>query len=388
MVPISYNLRSLAVRKTTTVATGLGIALVVFVFAAVMMLSAGIQKTLATTGHADYAIVMRKGADAELSSAIDTPNVGLILAAKEVARRQNGSPNGVGEVVVVITAEKVGSEGISNATIRGVGDDVYDFRPEVKIIEGRKARPGSDECVIGRAVRGRFKGMELGQAVELRRNRKLKVVGVMSADGSSYESEIWADIDNVRSTFGRDGIVQSVRAKLVSADAFDAFKRAIEGNRQLGLQVQRETDYYEKQSQGTSSFIVGLGGVIAFFFSLGAMIGAMITMYSAVASRGREIGTLRALGFGKATIMFSFLLESVLLSLLGGAVGAAAAGTLGFVHFSVINFAAWSEMVFRFEPTAGIMLAALVFAGAMGVLGGFFPAVRAARLPLVKALKD
>ncbi|MFT3927512.1 MAG: ABC transporter permease [Myxococcales bacterium] len=388
MVPISYNLRSLTVRKTTTLATALGIGLVVFVFAAVMMLGAGIKKTLSTTGRADYAIIMRKGADAELSSAIDTPNVGLILAPKEVERRQNGSSNGVGEVVVVITTEKLGTEGISNVTIRGVSDDVYEFRPEAKIIEGRKAKPGSDECVIGRAVRGRFKGMELGQMVEMRKNRPLKVVGIMEAAGSSYESEVWADVDAVRSAFGREGIVQSVRAKLVSAAAFDSYKRAIEGNRQLGLSVERETVFYEKQSQGTSAFIMGLGGAIAFFFSLGAMIGAMITMYSAVASRGREIGTLRALGFGKFTIMFSFLLESVMLALIGGALGALAAMSLGFVTFSIINFQAWSEMVFRFEPTPGIVGGSLLFAGIMGLVGGFFPAVRAGWMPLVQALKD
>jgi putative ABC transport system permease protein len=216
----------------------------------------------------------------------------------------------------------------------------------------------------------------------------LKVVGIMEAGGSSYESEVWADVDVVRSTFGREGIVQSVRAKLVSPAAFDSYKRAIEGNRQLGLAVERETAFYEKQSQGTSAFIMGLGGAIAFFFSLGAMIGAMITMYSAVSSRGREIGTLRALGFGKLTIMLSFLLESVMLALLGGAAGALAACALGMVSFSIINFQAWSEMVFRFQPTPGIVGGSLMFAGAMGLLGGLFPAVRAARLPLVKALKD
>ena len=388
MVPISYNLRSLAVRKTTTLATGLGIGLVVFVFAAVMMLGEGINKTLASSGRADYAIVMRKGADGEMQSAIDTPNVGLILAPKEVERRKDGTPNGVGEVVVVITTEKIGAEGISNVTIRGVSDDVFEFRPETRIIEGRKARPGSDECVIGRAIRGRFKGMELGQSVEMRKNRVLKVVGIMESGGSSYESEVWADADVVRATFGREGIVQSVRAKLVSPAAFESYKRAIEGNRQLGLAVERETAFYEKQSQGTSIFIMILGGAIAFFFSLGAMIGAMITMYSAVSSRGREIGTLRALGFGKLTIMFSFLLESVMLALLGGAAGVLAASALGFVTFSVINFQAWSEMVFRFQPTPGILGGSLLFAATMGLLGGLFPAVRAARLPLVKALKD
>jgi putative ABC transport system permease protein len=388
MIPVKYNLRSLSQRKATTLATGLGIGLVVFVFASVLMLSAGITKTMQITGKPDLALIIRKGSDGELSSAIDSPNVPLILAPKQVKRRANGQPDGVGEVVVVITADKVGDEGVSNVTVRGVTDDAFEFRPEVTVVEGRKARPGADECVVGKAVRGRFKGLELGQSVELKKNRPLKVVGVMASGGSSYESEVWADIDVVRSSFGREGYVQSVRARLTSEDQYDAYKNQIESNRQLGFQVFRETEYYEKQSEGSSAFIMGMGGTIAFFFSLGAMIGAMITMYSAVANRRREIGTLRALGFGKFSIMSSFLLESVLLALLGGGAGALASLAMGFVHFSIVNFASWSEVVFRFEPTGGIVGGSLAFAAIMGVLGGFFPAVRAARLPLIKALKD
>lgn len=388
MIPVKYNLRSLSQRKATTLATALGIGLVVFVFASVLMLSAGIHKTMVITGKPDLALVIRKGSDGELSSAIDSPNVPLILAPKQVARRENGQPDGVGEVVVVITADKVGGEGVSNVTVRGVTDDVFAFRPEVQIVEGRKARPGADECVVGKAVRGRFQGLDLGQSVELKKNRPLKVVGIMESGGSSYESEVWSDIDVVRSSFGREGYVQSVRVRLTSPDQYDAYKRQIEGNRQLGFQAFRETEYYEKQSEGSSAFIVGMGGTIAFFFSLGAMIGAMITMYSAVANRKREIGTLRALGFGKFSIMSSFLLESVLLALLGGGLGALASLAMGFVHFSIVNFASWSEIVFRFEPTGGIVGGSLAFAATMGVLGGFFPAVRAARLPLIKALKD
>ena len=388
MIPISYNLRSLAVRKTTTLATGTGIALVVFVFAAVMMLSEGVKRTLSSTGKSDVAMVIRKGSDAELSSAIDTPNVGLILANREVARRSDGKPNGVGEVVVVITADKLGTDGVSNVQTRGISEDAYEFRPEVKILEGRKARPGADECIVGKAIRGRFKGMDLNQSFELRKNRPLKVVGVFAAEGTSFESEVWADLDYVRSAFGREGIVQSVRAKLTSASALEPFERAIEGNRQLGLEVMSEREYYEKQSEGTSTFINGLGMVVAFFFAIGAMIGAMITMYAAVSNRKREIGTLRALGFGKFSIMFSFLFESVMLALLGGALGAAASLAMGLVTFSMVNFQSWSELVFTFRPTLGILVGAVVFGGSMGFFGGFFPAVRAARMPLVSALKD
>jgi len=388
MVPISYNLRSLAVRKTTTIATASGIALVVFVFSSVTMLSRGIEKTMSTSGSPDVAIVLRKGSDAELSSGIETPSVGLILASKEVKRRSDGKSDGVGEVVVVITLEKLGTDGISNVQIRGTSEDVWKFRPEATIVEGRMAQPGADECVIGRAIRGRFKGLELGGSFELRKNRTLKIVGIMDAKGSSFESEVWADLDAVRSAFGREGVVQSVRARLSDASQYESFERSIENNRQLGLEVTRESEYYKKQSEGTSAFIAILGNIVAFFFSVGAMIGAMITMYSAVANRKREIGTLRALGFGKISIMSSFLLESLLLALLGGAIGAGASLLMGFVSFSMVNFQSWSEIVFSFEPAPGIIVGALVFAGVMGLLGGFFPAVRAARMPLIKALKE
>jgi putative ABC transport system permease protein len=258
----------------------------------------------------------------------------------------------------------------------------------VKVVEGRKAKPGSDECVVGRAIRGRFKGLDLGQQFELRKNRQLKVVGIFESGGSAFESEIWANVDSVRSAFGRDGIVSSVRARLTDAAQLAAFKASIESNRQLGLEVQRESEYYEKQSEGTSLFITTLGTIVAFFFAIGAMIGAMITMYSAVANRKREIGTLRALGFGKRAIMTSFLLESLLLALVGGVVGAGCSLAMGFVEFSMVNFQSWSEMVFRFEPTPKIIIGALLFATAMGFLGGLFPAVRAARMTLIKALKD
>ncbi|HEX5658453.1 MAG TPA: ABC transporter permease [Polyangiales bacterium] len=388
MIPLSYNLRSLTVRKTTTFATAFGIALVVFVFSAVSMLSAGIKKTLGSSGKPDNAIITRKGSDAELSSAIDTPNIGLILAPKEVARRKNGQSDGVGEVVVVATADKVDGNGVSNAQIRGVPEDVYEFRPEAKIIEGRKAKPGADEAVIGKAIAGRFKGFGLGQSYELRKNRPVQIVGVFETGGSSFESELWADVDTVRTAYGRDGIVSSVRVRLSDPGLFPAYERAIEGNRQLGFEVEREVAYYEKQSEGTSLFINILGTVVAFFFAIGAMVGAMITMYSAVANRKREIGTLRALGFGKGQILFSFLFEALVLSLIGGAIGAAAALAMSLVSFSMMNFQSFSEIVFRFEPTPDTIISALIFAGVMGFIGGFAPAVRAARMPLIKALKE
>ncbi|MFO0580555.1 MAG: ABC transporter permease [Polyangia bacterium] len=388
MIPISYNIRSLAVRKATTLATALGIALVVFVLSSAMMLSQGISETLGQAGRPDNAIVLRKGSDAELSSSIEEPTVGLILAAPGVKRDPSGAPLGVGEVAVVITLDKVGTEGgVSNVQVRGVPDQVFKLRPEVQITEGRPARPGTDEVIIGRRIVGRFQGMELGRSFELRKNRPVQVVGVFSANGSAYESEVWGDLNTVRSCFGREGLVSSVRVRLTGPGQFEAFEAAVESDKNLGLEAQRETTYFHNASEGSSDFVRGLGNVIAFFFSIGAMIGAMITMYASIASRQREIGTLRALGFGRLTILGSFLLEAILLAVLGGVLGAAASLLMALVKFSMVNFATFSEIVFSFRPTARILLTALIFAGVMGLLGGLFPAVRAARMSPLRAIR-
>jgi putative ABC transport system permease protein len=385
MIPIRYNVRSLAVRKTTTVATALGIALVVFVLASSLMLSAGIKKTLAVSGHPDIAIVMRKGSDAELGSVVEDPSIGLIMAAPGVTK--TAKPAGVGEIVVVAAMEKLGAVGVSNVQMRGVTDDVLQFRPEVHIIEGRPAQPGTDEVIVGKQIRGRFKGVELGQSFDVKKNRPAKVVGVFAAGGSSHESEIWVDRETLRSAFGREGIVSSVRVKLESPSSFDAFQLGVESDKRMGLMAQRETAYYERQSEGTSKLVGAMGTLIAVFFSMGAMIGAMITMYAAVANRQREIGTLRALGFSRRSILASFLIESIVLALAGGLIGTLAAIGMGFVKFSMMNFASWSEIVFSFDPTPGILGFAIGFAGLMGLLGGFFPAIRAARVSPVAAMR-
>jgi putative ABC transport system permease protein len=387
MVPIRYNLRSLAVRKRTSIAAGAGIALVVFVFAGALMLSDGIKRTLAKTGNADKAIVLRKGSQAELESSVDEAQVNLIFAAPGV-RSESGVVDGVGEVVVVAAMDKLGTTGISNVQIRGVPDNVLKFRSSVKVIEGRPIAVGADEAMIGQRIRGRFKGLELGQTFEIKKNRPVKVVGVFEDSGSSFESEVWCDVHLVRSAFGRDGIVSSVRVHLESPAKFDGFKAAIEQDKQLGLEARTEPDYYERQSTETSIFITVLGVVIAVFFSIGAMIGATITMYAAVSNRQREIGTLRALGFSRFAILTSFLFEAIVLAFLGGLVGAVAAILMGFVKFSMINFVSWSEIVFTFSPTPPIIGSALVFSIMMGLLGGFMPAVRAARMSPLQAIRD
>ncbi|WP_437764859.1 ABC transporter permease [Sorangium sp. So ce281] len=387
MIPVAYNVRNLVVRKTTTLATASGLGLVVFVFASVLMLANSVERTLGRTARDDVAIVMRKGSDAEMVSSIEEQQIGVILASAEVAKRQDGKPDGVGEVVAVILLEKLGTEGISNVQVRGVPDDVLAFRSQVKIIEGRPAQPGTDEVIVGKAIQGRFKGLSIGESFELRKNRPVKVVGVFEDGGSSSESEVWADLHTTRSAFGREGGVSAVRARLASASKFDAFEASIEQNRSLGLEVMRESVYYEKQSEGTSMFIKVMGVLIAVFFSIGAMIGAMITMHSSIANRQREIGTLRALGFSRFSILLSFLIESVLLAVAGGALGVLAALGMRFVRFSTVNFASWSEVVFTFEPTPGILLTSVAIAAVMGLLGGFFPALRAARISPIQAMR-
>jgi len=389
VVPISYNFRSLLVRKATTFATALGIGLVVFVLASALMLGAGIEKTMVGAGREDNAVVLRKGADNEMSSSIETKAFGIIAAAPGVKRSNTGTALASPEVVVVIAQDKLGGTAgqISNILVRGVPEIALQVRPEIRVIDGHPPRPGTDEVMIGKGIRGNFRGMELGQSFDLKKNRPVKVVGVFEAGGSSFESEVWADIDTARSSFGREGLANSVTVRLDSPAKFEAFKATMESDKQLGLQAMTEAKYYQKQSQGTAIFINIMGIVIVFFLSIGAMIGALITMQAAVAQRQREIGTLRALGFSRFAILTSFLLESSLLALIGGAVGVAAAFAMSFVKISMMNFATWQEVNFSFDPNPGLMLGALLAGGAMGVFGGFFPALRAARISPIEAMR-
>jgi len=257
----------------------------------------------------------------------------------------------------------------------------------VKIIEGKAPAMGSDEVMVGKGIHGRFKGVKLGQSFELKKNRNVKVVGVFEDGGSAHESEVWGDVQMVRTSFGREGVLSSVRVQLESSSKFDSFKASIESNRQLGLEAFREDRYLEKQSEGMSIFVKAMGFLIAFFFSIGAMIGAMITMHAAVAQRQREIGTLRALGFSRMSILSSFLLESIFLAMIGGLLGVLAAIPMRFVNFSMMNQATWSELVLRFEPTPQILITSVLIAGLMGVFGGFLPAIRAARMSPIAAMR-
>jgi len=389
MIPISYNVRSLMVRKTTTFATAGGIALVVFVLAAALMLSAGVKKTLVAGGRDDNAIVLRKGSGNELSSSIESPTVSLILAAPGVKKDETGAPLGTGEVVVVIAQQKLSAEPgqVSNILVRGVTENVFKVRPEVHLIAGRAPKPGTDECLVGKGIAGNFQGMTLGQKFELKKNRPVEVVGVFEAGGSSFESEVWANIETARTSFGREGLVSSVTVRLESAAKLDSFKANVSTDKQLQLETKRETTYYEDQSQGTALFIAGMGWVVSVFCAFGAMLGAMNTMFAAVAQRKREVGTLRALGFSKFSILFSFVVESTFLALVGGLVGVAASLLLSFARISMMNFATWQEVSFSFAPTPSLLIGSLVAGALMGILGGFLPALKAARTSPIEAMR-
>jgi putative ABC transport system permease protein len=290
---------------------------------------------------------------------------------------------------MVISAELIDVPGqMANVLVRGVPDEARKIRPEIRIVGGRPNQPGTNEIIIGKRIRGKFKNIDLGGTFEINKNRPANVVGIFESGGSSFESEAWGDLDTVRAAFGRPGEVSSITVKLASRSSLDAFAASMEHDKQLGLQVLRESDYYEKQSEGTTKFVKFLGRTIVFFFSVGAMIGAMITMYAAVANRRREIGTLRALGFSQFQVLASFLFEAFFLAFLGGVVGAAASLGMTFVGFSMMNFATWSEVVFSFEPTVPILVTALIGGGMMGIVGGFLPAVRAARTSPLVAMRD
>lgn len=391
MVPLRYNVRSLFVRKVTTFATALGIALVVFVFAGALMLNEGINRAVHSSARPDNAIVLRKGSENELSSGFPQSNLALLASPSQASKAQGMV---IGEIVVVVTAERVGGKGaISNITVRGMPEAGRDFHG-VKLVSGSWPKPGTDEAIIGRAINSRFldpsgsgKIIEPGGSFDLKRNRPLKIVGVFEASGSTYEAEVWGDIDVIRKHLGREGIYSSARVRLNSPADFDAYKDTLERDPQLSVKVQREADYLASQSEQVAGMLSGLGIVIAILFSLAAMIGAAITMNAAVANRSREIGTLRALGFGKGAILLSFLFEAIMLSVLGAAIGSAFVLLLTQFTFAVMNFQTFSEIVISFAATPSVFVTALIFSIGMGLLGGLVPAIRAARVSPIEAMR-
>ncbi len=386
-IPFAYSLRNIWTRKLTTALTAGGMALVVFVFAAVLMLDEGLRRTLVETGAPDNVVVIRRGSGSEVMSGIERLQAAIVESQPQVAFGGRGERLASKETVVLITLGKRdgGGDKPANVVIRGMSATGLALRPQVKVVAGRMFRLGSSEVIAGRAVAERFVGAGLGETVRFG-GREWTVVGLFDAGGSGFDSEIWGDADQLMPAFRRP-VYSSVLIKLASADQFEALRTAVEDDPRVKLEVKRETQYYADQSEALSRFIRILGLTLSVIFSIGAIIGAMITMYAAVANRTGEIGTLRALGFRRRAILLAFLVESLFVSLLGGAVGLFMASFMQLVTVSTMNWQSFGELAFTFTLSAPIVAQSLVFAVAMGLIGGLLPAARAARLGIVDALR-
>lgn len=365
----------------------IGIAGVVVVLVGVLSIAEGFEKAMVGAGRPDRAIVMRQGADSEMSSGIGGPEVDLIKQAAGV--QKNGAVSvASAEMFVVVDVNRRSTNTGSNVPLRGVDSEVLAVRPEAKIVEGRMLNFGTNEVVVGRAASQQFSGLRVGETFRSGQTQ-WPVVGVFETGGTAAETEIWCDVRSLQGAFRRGNSYQSVLAKLESPASFDAFRDSLSSNPQVNVDVEREADYYRKQSRTLTGLVQGIGWGVAFLMGLGAIIGAVLTMYSAVIARTREIATLRALGFGSFPVLLSILGESMVLALAGGILGGALAyaGFNGF-QTSTMNWQTFSQVAFGFAVTPQLLTQGIVYALIMGLLGGVFPAIRAARLPISKALRE
>ncbi len=385
-IPLKYTLRNFRSRKLTTFITITGISLVVFVFAAVLMMAYGIQKTLGSTGSADNVMIFRKSATSEITSIIGPDVQNIISTLPYIAKTPDGTPVISYEPVVVINLEKIGG-GLSNITVRGVSKTIKELRPQMKIIRGRMFNWGMRELIVGEAVTKRFKDAQIGSYIKFA-GSNWKIVGVYTTNGSGFDSEMWGDAFQLLSAFNRGTTVSTVTLKLDNPADFTGFKKAFDSDKRLQeFEPEIEQKYFEDQSAVMAAFIKILGLFITIIFSFGAVIGAMITMYASVANRTGEIGTLRSLGFSRRSILSAFLLESLAIAISGGIIGLFIASFLQLFTVSTLNYGSFAELTFSFALSPSIILGSLVFAAFMGFIGGFLPSVRAARLNIVNALR-
>jgi putative ABC transport system permease protein len=386
-IPIVYNIRSVRARWTSTIVAVLGIAGTVGVFIAMLSLARGFQATLVASGSPDNALIVRAGATSEMTSGVPLDSVKIIQDAPGIARGGNG-PMVTPEAVLMAPIPLLSTGTDANVELRGVSPNVLDIRKQVKIVQGRMFRAGLAEVVVGKNANTTYAGLTLGKSIALGTVR-WQVVGVFDAGGSSFDSEVWGDAHLLSAAYSRpDNSFQSVTVHLTSADALSQLKDSVTSDPRLNVDVMREIDYYAKQSRSLTTLITRLGGFVAMIMAIGAVFGALNTMYSAVADRGREIATMRALGFGGPSVVFSFLIEALLISFVGGVLGCLAVLRLNGLTTSTINFQTFSNLAFAFKITPDLLVMGIVFALAMGVLGGIFPAIRAASLPVATALRE
>ena len=384
-IPVSYNIRNLFVRKLSTTITIIGIGLVVAVFVAMLALAQGFQTALAENGLDNNVIVLRVPGNDEISSSLSREWLSIIATQPEIARDAGGQPVMTAEQVVVINLTKKSSGGIANILTRGTSPRALEMRPRIRLVAGRVWRPGTDEVIVGRLISERFSGAGLGDRMKFA-GREWEVVGIYEAGGTSFESEVWGDAEIMGPAFDREGF-QSVTFRLADPAYFEAVETRLEGDRRMQLVLKRESDYYAEQSQGVATTIRVLGTFVTVVMAVGAVFGALNTMYAAVGSRRSEIGTLLALGFSRRSVLASFVLESLLLAGIGGLLGCLLALPVNGISTGTTNFASFSEVAFRFRITPSMFVSGILFALAMGTIGGFFPALNAARRKISESVR-
>ena len=386
-IPIVYNVRSLGARWTSTVVAVLGIAGTVGVFVAMLSLARGFEATLVASGSARNAIVRRAGATSEMDSSVMLEQVRVVEDAPGV-ERGDGGPLVSPEVVVIASFPLKGRGVDGNAQVRGVSPKALTVRPTVRIVAGRAFQPGLSELLVGSNVAASYDGLELGKTVRFG-GGTWTVVGVFDSGGSAYDSELWCDYSVLRQVYQRPlNMFQSATVRLTSPDALTSFKDALTSDPRVTVQIDREIDYYAKQSRQLTTLITVLGSIIAIVMGIGAVFGALNTMYSAVSERTREIATLRALGFGSGSVVVSFVVESLCIAFVGGLLGCVVVLPLNGLTTGTINWQTFSHLAFAFRVTPGLLAMGLAFALLMGLIGGVPPAVRAARAQIASALRE
>jgi putative ABC transport system permease protein len=383
-----FGLLSIPQRRGAVAATVIGIAGVVAVLVGVLSIAAGFRQVMAVSASPDGAVVLRSGADSEMVSGIGRNQARLIADAPGVARNPDGSGLASAELFVIINLPKRSTGMDANVPLRGIETAALQVRDNMKIVEGRMFEWGKNEVIVGAGAAREFSGLDVGSKMKVGRY-EWPVVGIFSANGGAAESEIWSDAKVLQDAYNRGDSFQSVHVRLNSPGAFQAFKDSLTSNPQLNVKPARQSDYYADQSEMITRLITTLGFLIALLMAVGAVFGALNTMYSAVAARTREIATLRALGFGGSAVVVSLMLESLLLALVGGIIG----GGLAYVafnnfHTSTMNWQSFSQLTFAFKVTPELLVRGIVWSAMIGLLGGLFPAIRAARLPIASALRE
>ena len=385
-IPVSYNIRNVIQRPITTLATGWGIAMVVMILVGAFALASGFQAALIESGSPDNIIVMRVGADSEISSGIGRDAANILRSLPDVAAGPDGRALVSTDMVVLTNLPRIGQSGSSNVTIRGIDPASLALRTQVKVVEGRMFAPGTGEVIVGRRISPRFAGLRLGDQVTLGQQR-CTVVGLFTADGSAFESEICGDNAVLMPALHREDAFQSVTFRMRDPSRFATLKKQLEADPRLGVQVKTERAFYSDQSALLAGVLRGAGVLITLIMAIGAIFGAMNTMYAAVGSRTREVAVLMTVGFSPWAIMLSFLFESVILALIGGVMGCLLALPINGITTSTTNWSSFSEVAFAFRVTPAGLLAGLIFSAALGLVGGILPARRAASQSLASSLR-